>query len=85
MSKIEDVLNEREKTHGDFKYHALYTQLLKVTCREATGWSRLSDAQKESIEMILHKIGRVLAGDPNIRDHWTDIAGYATLIEKELK
>ena len=35
--------------------------------------------------MIAHKIGRILAGDPNHIDHWLDIAGYATLVAKELE
>ena len=39
----------------------------------------LSDTQKESLEMIVHKIGRILAGDPSFQDHWDDIAGYAKI------
>ncbi len=35
--------------------------------------------------MIAHKIASILAGDPNEIDHWRDIAGYATLIVKELE
>ena len=35
--------------------------------------------------MILHKIGRILAGDPNHKDHWVDIAGYANLPIKEIE
>lgn len=31
--------------------------------------------------MILHKIARIMNGDPDHIDHWHDIAGYATLIE----
>ena len=34
--------------------------------------------------MILHKIGRILNGDPNYADSWHDIAGYAKLVEDEL-
>ena len=30
--------------------------------------------------MILHKIGRIVAGDEMEPDHWLDIAGYATLV-----
>ncbi|WP_257617167.1 hypothetical protein [Campylobacter pinnipediorum] len=35
--------------------------------------------------MIAHKIARILAGNPNYKDHWDDIAGYATLVSKELE
>jgi hypothetical protein len=33
--------------------------------------------------MIAHKIGRIIAGDPDFRDHWDDLAGYATLIAQK--
>ncbi len=80
---IEDVLNERQKTHGDYELHAQITQELK---RVIAVYDRddLSDTQRETLAMIAHKIGRILAGNPNYADHWTDIAGYATLIERQL-
>jgi len=34
----------------------------------------------ESIDMILHKLGRIVAGDATHRDHFADIAGYAQLV-----
>ena len=34
--------------------------------------------------MIVHKIARILAGDPNHADHWHDIAGYAILVEERI-
>jgi hypothetical protein len=36
--------------------------------------------QKEGLHMILHKIGRIVNGDPDYVDSWLDIAGYATLV-----
>lgn len=44
-------------------------------------WDQLSPAHKEALEMIAHKIGRILNGDPNYDDSWHDIAGYAKLGE----
>lgn len=35
--------------------------------------------------MIAHKIGRILNGDPNYRDSWDDIAGYAKLAADRCK
>lgn len=46
---------------------------------------KLDDVQRESLSMIFHKIGRILAGDPNFRDHWDDIAGYAKLAADRCK
>lgn len=48
-------------------------------------WYTLSVSHKEALEMIAHKIGRILNGDPNYDDSWIDVAGYAKLGEKECK
>lgn len=77
----EALLNEREKTHGSFIDHASITQGLKIAAK-GDGWHRLDQCQKEALEMILHKIGRILAGNPNHDDHWDDIAGYAKLANR---
>lgn len=74
-----EVLNERRQQYGDFVSFALLSQALK---REVWGherWNHLSTAQAEAVEMILHKVTRIVNGDPNIADSWLDIAGYATL------
>ena len=80
---IDAILNERAKTHGDFKNQAFLSQLLKRNF-SLNRKSNLIETQKEAIDMILHKIARIGAGNPNEVDHWRDIAGYATLVAKEL-
>jgi hypothetical protein len=77
---VEAILNERAKTHGDYGDHAAITQSMKRRMRIAPSWKRLNDCEREALEMIVHKIGRILAGNPHFRDHWDDIAGYATLV-----
>ena len=79
---IQDTLNERESTHGGFSDSARVTQELKMVlhCENAV----MTDTQKEAIDMICHKLGRIVCGNPNHKDHWHDIAGYATLVENEL-
>lgn len=42
----------------------------------------LTDVQRESIDLIATKLARICCGDPNHRDHWDDIAGYATLVSQ---
>ena len=79
-----ELLAERGKTHGLFSEHALITQTLKGTMHEAVNWDRCTLSQRESLEMIVHKIGRILAGDPNHKDHWDDIAGYARLVADQI-
>lgn len=82
---INEVLKERSKTHGAFEDHARITQRLKsviddeLVSRRNRDQDILADTQLESIDMILHKIGRIIAGDANFPDHWDDIAGYAKL------
>lgn len=73
------MLEERRKQHGSFLDHATITQSFKQTAHDSPGWDRLSDTQREGVEMILHKLGRILAGDPNHHDHWDDIGGYARI------
>ena len=81
----EEILAERGKTHGDFKVHAAITDAIKYAMRQTGNWPYLRATQKESLDMIAHKIGRILAGDPDIKDHWDDIAGYAKLVAREIK
>lgn len=81
---INDTLTERGKRYGVFSGHAQITQELKDVMRKTPKWDSLTPSQKESLEMNAHKIGRILNGDPNYDDSWRDIAGYATLVEKQL-
>lgn len=74
------LLNERGKTHGNYTDHARITQNLKRELEAEHGWSNLNDCQREALHMIVHKIGRIIAGNSHFRDHWDDIAGYARLV-----
>lgn len=87
--ETEILLNNRGRTHGDFADHARITQELKNVVntelfRRVDGRKQtpLTHVQLESIDMILHKIGRIIAGDASFADHWDDIAGYARLASK---
>lgn len=82
---IEKILAEREKTHGDFRIHAAITDAIKFHMQQSSNWSTLGSMKREALDMIAHKIGRILAGNPNVKDHWDDIAGYAKLVSRELK
>ena len=84
---IQDTLKERGKRYGEFKDHALVTQKLKYVMQtfDRTKWDRLSEDKKEALEMIQHKIGRILNGDSSYIDSWVDIAGYAQLVVNQLE
>ncbi len=79
---IDDTLNNRGNTHGDFTQNSYISQRLKRIAYEHGG--RLNEMQAEALDMIFHKIARILAGDPNFKDHWHDIQGYAKLVEDRL-
>jgi hypothetical protein len=83
-SSTEALITERGSRYGKFKYGADIMQSLKDTMRDVDGWNTLTASQREALDMIQHKIGRILNGDPTYDDSWKDIAGYATLIVNEL-
>ena len=74
-----DLLNERQKTHGDYREVAIIAQMFREIMRGTTGWSKMNDAQREALDSMASKFGRLGSGDPHFRDHWDDVAGYATL------
>lgn len=84
-SDLGAMLSERGKTHGAFSDHARVTQDLKAVAdgehyrRHDRGQPPLTATQRESVEMICHKLGRILTGDASFQDHWDDIAGYAKI------
>lgn len=85
MSALDNTLEERGSRYGKFSSHAHITQNIKGAMRDTPNWKTLPDNMKESLEMVAHKIGRILNGDPNYDDSWHDIGGYAKLIEDHIK
>lgn len=83
-SSTEALITERGSRYGKFKDGAAIMQELKFVMHEVDGWHNLTPSQREALDMIQHKIGRILNGDPTYDDSWKDIAGYATLIVNEL-
>jgi len=80
-----EVLDERAKNYGPFKDMAAITQKLKEILHAAPTWKNMQADQQESLEMIVHKIARILNGKPDYADSWVDIAGYARLVSERLE
>jgi hypothetical protein len=78
-----ELLAERGKTHGDFTIYAQVVQELK-SVMNAHGLQKLSEVQREALEMIQGKVARILVGNPDHKDHWDDIKGYAKLVRDRL-
>lgn len=85
MTDIAATLAERGKRYGAFTEHARITQSLKRAMAESPNWAKLDDDQIECLEMIAHKIGRILNGDPHYHDSWHDIVGYTKLVADRLE
>lgn len=79
---IGDILQERGEYYGIFTGQAEISQGLKRII--AAKAHNLADDQREALEMIAHKIARILNGDADYEDSWVDIAGYATLVSTRL-
>lgn len=85
MTTIDETLAERGNRYGEFAEHARITQNIKKAMQDSPNWKSLPDAMKEALEMIAHKVGRILNGDPAYIDSWHDIIGYTKLVEDLLK
>lgn len=81
---IDAVLSDRASKYGDFVNLASIAQSLKKTIRNTPRWHTLTDDKKEALEMVVHKMARILNGDPSYKDSWTDIIGYVKRIEDTL-
>ena len=79
LGQTDALLAERGSTHGDYSNQAAVTQAIKAAMRTGPNWALMSDKQRDALEMIAVKQGRILCGDPNFPDHWDDLEGYARL------
>ena len=82
---VNKMLDGRRERYGEFEDHAHIAQCLKDEMRMTDGWNRLAADQREALEMVQHKVARILNGDPNYDDNWVDIAGYAMLVANRLR
>ena len=87
MTNVNEMLEGRQARYGSFQGHAEISQVLKQVIHSAAKArnKELEHDQLEALDMIAHKIARVINGDPNYADNWNDIAGYATLVANRLE
>ena len=84
MSITDQILSDREQTHGAFREVAGYSQAMKTLMRSSRNWERLDVAQAQALEVVADKVARILCGDPSFADHWQDGAGYFELVVRDL-
>tara|TARA_R110000751_G_scaffold15768_6_gene50735 strand:+ start:9001 stop:9258 length:258 start_codon:yes stop_codon:yes gene_type:complete len=80
---IEETLDAREKTHGDFGDVSAIAQAIKQAMREPA--KRLDPDEREALEMIATKMARILCGKARASvDSYLDIEGYARLVRERI-
>lgn len=85
MTDIREILKERGNNYGEFPGHALLAQQLKQSVSSHKGYEALSFTMKEALDMVCHKMARIVNGNPYYLDSWVDIIGYVQLVIDEIK
>ena len=87
MPQVDETLDARAVEYGKFIEGAEVMQMLKRVVLNALNNrdKTLAHDQAEAMDMIIHKIGRIVNGNPDVVDHWLDIAGYAKLVADRLE
>lgn len=68
----------RDEQHGGIEAVGTVCQRMKIAMRAGQNWPLLTPGEQEALDMIAHKIARILSGaDPHDPQHWEDVAGYA--------
>lgn len=81
---LTETLNDREDKYGDFGKLAEAIQAMKNVARSAPGWLAMNAVQREAMDMAIVKQCRLLYGDPQVRDSWLDLSGYAHLAVEQM-
>lgn len=87
VTGVDAVLAERGARYGKFRDHAALSQKLKAALmmHDPDKYDSMAPDQREALEMICHKMARIMNGDPNHAGNFIDIAGYATLVANRLE
>ena len=76
---IDDMIKDREATHGAFGDTAGIAQALKTTLRLTKNWDGLPAESKEALEQLSTQLSRILTGDANAAEHWNKAAASMRL------
>lgn len=75
------TLRDRGQDYGDFSLMADVAQDLKSIIQDGPAWKIMTASQREALDVIATKIARIVCGNPDLKDSWHDIQGYAKLAE----
>jgi hypothetical protein len=86
-SSINDTIREREQRYGSLDRVSLVSQLLKEIIHDTQYRglrSQFHYLHEEALDMICHKLARIICGDPNYADSWHDLGGFAVRVAQIL-
>src|SRR5689334_8241581 len=72
LDKISELLADRNSKYGDYGDNARMTQSIMAILMSGSRSEDLNEIHKEGLHMILHKMSRIVNGDPNHVDSWYD-------------
>lgn len=84
MSDIQATLDDRGKSYGEYADGTAIAMRLFDTVQQGTGYHAMNPGQQYALFMFCAKMARLLNGDPDHKDSWHDIAGYATLVHDRI-
>lgn len=77
--EVDEILKERHAIAGDYGVNAGVAMTLWHTFNSGPTSKDMTKVQAHAAFMVCCKLARIAAGDPDFKDHWLDIAGYAKL------
>lgn len=81
---IDDIIRERSENYGPFDGVAILSQSLKSVMSSHENWALMRPDEREALEMIAHKMARIINGNAAYKDSWNDISGYAKLVADKI-
>lgn len=81
MPDIDETLAQRGSSYGDFREQGRITQNLKRAMQDSPNWWKLPAYMREGLDMVQHKVSRILNGNPFYDDNFHDMIGYTKLMQ----
>ena len=82
---MDKMIRQKEAAYGGMHRQGELSQELKGVLHDHEGWHKLTGGQQEALDMVMHKVSRIVCGDNLYIDSWRDIAGYAQVIVDALE
>jgi hypothetical protein len=79
MDATRKLVEVRTLTHGDWERAAVIMDDTLEIWSKGLNWNSMSPGKRVALIEIAHKVSRILEGNPNLYEHWDDLAGYSQL------